>query len=425
MRLLLVGAFPYPHRQGSQVYFQEQAIALRAAGAEVELLTYASHGPASDDPDDWRAVDGFVHRKAPSWTAPSGIRSGPSFGKPLADLGLAYALNDAIASSIRKSASFDCVLTHNLEAALVSKICQMTQGSSCPPVVYCVHTLMENELSAYFKCLKVLDNFHTKSFRDRIALRVKRVIDAAGGRLDRLAAQSCDGWIALTQSAKCVMKSASSAQGALIPPPIPDPRHRLAPIDPESICLRHDLIPGHFILYSGNLDAYQELDQLAAAAMLVERDRADRMALPIVVASHDPNVLSLGNDLNAVETRHVETDREMQGLIAGARATITMRRAEGGFPIKLANSLAWGTAPIVFHGAEWGLSHERNAWVAAPGRPDEALAEAILVLSQEPGLAARLGEGARQQYEMAHRPELAAERTLALIDGVRLARAAA
>ena len=33
MRLLLVGAFPYPHHQGSQVYFQEQAIALRSAGA--------------------------------------------------------------------------------------------------------------------------------------------------------------------------------------------------------------------------------------------------------------------------------------------------------------------------------------------------------------------------------------------------------
>ena len=71
MRLLLVGAFPYPHHQGSQVYFQEQAIALRAAGADVELLTYASRGPVGDDLDRWRAVDGFLHHKAPAWTAPS------------------------------------------------------------------------------------------------------------------------------------------------------------------------------------------------------------------------------------------------------------------------------------------------------------------------------------------------------------------
>ena len=42
MRLLLVGAFPYPLGQGSQIYFQEQAQALRAAGADVEMLTYAS-----------------------------------------------------------------------------------------------------------------------------------------------------------------------------------------------------------------------------------------------------------------------------------------------------------------------------------------------------------------------------------------------
>ena len=84
MRLLLVGAFPYPHHQGSQVYFQEQAIALRAAGADVELLTYASQGPVGDDLDRWRALDGFLHHKAPAWTAPSGLRSGPSLGKPLA-----------------------------------------------------------------------------------------------------------------------------------------------------------------------------------------------------------------------------------------------------------------------------------------------------------------------------------------------------
>ena len=58
MRLLLVGAFPYPHHQGSQVYFQEQAIALRSAGAQVELLTYgrADEG-APEDPERWRALD--------------------------------------------------------------------------------------------------------------------------------------------------------------------------------------------------------------------------------------------------------------------------------------------------------------------------------------------------------------------------------
>lgn len=423
MRLLLVGAFPYPHYQGSQVYFQEQAIALRAAGADVELLTYASRGPVGGDLDRWRALDGFLHHKAPAWTAPSGRRSGPSLGKPMADLGLAYALNDAIASSIYDNALFDCIMTHNIEAALVSALCGMTRSSSGPPVVYCVHTMMENELSSYSKWLKKKSITPGSRFPDRMSSRVKRVIDTLGGGLDRFAARSSDGWIALTHSSECVMKSASSSPGELIAPPIPDLRHRLFPIDAEDTCLRHKLVPDHYILYSGNLDAYQELDQLKAAVQSLEHARTDLMLLPIVIASHDPDVLALKDHAAGLEVRHVETDHEMQGLISAARATITMRRAEGGFPIKLANSLACGTAPIVFHGLEWGLSHNQDAWVADPERPEESLAEAIISLSRNVSLARQLGIGARRRYETAHAPRVVAERTLALIEEVLLGRA--
>ncbi len=86
MRLLLVGAFPYPHHQGSQVYFQEQAIALRAAGADVELLTYASRGPVGDDLDRWRALDGLPASQGPcldsaEWTA-LGAKPCKTFGGP-------------------------------------------------------------------------------------------------------------------------------------------------------------------------------------------------------------------------------------------------------------------------------------------------------------------------------------------------------
>jgi glycosyltransferase involved in cell wall biosynthesis len=89
MRLLLVGAFPYPHHQGSQIYFREQARALRNAGAEVELLTYASGlGPMEADSES----DGFLHHTPPAWTAPRRLNSGPAWGKPLADIALAMTL---------------------------------------------------------------------------------------------------------------------------------------------------------------------------------------------------------------------------------------------------------------------------------------------------------------------------------------------
>ncbi len=113
MRLLLVGAFAYPHALGSQIYFQEQAIALRAAGAEVQLLTYGPPRPSEDeralphagDPDRWRALDGFDHIALPAWAAPSSRRAGPNLGKPFADLCLATALRRRLrASSSTKSA---------------------------------------------------------------------------------------------------------------------------------------------------------------------------------------------------------------------------------------------------------------------------------------------------------------------------------
>ncbi len=124
-------------------------------------------------------------------------------------------------------------MTHNIEASIVSALCGMTRSSAGPPVVYCVHTMMENELSSYSKWLKPKSITPDSCFADRMSSRVKRVIDTLGGRLDRFAARSSDGWIALTHSSDCVMKSASSSPGALIAPPIPDLRHRLFPIDAE------------------------------------------------------------------------------------------------------------------------------------------------------------------------------------------------
>ena len=120
MRLLLVGAFPYPHHQGSQVYLQEQAIALRAAGAEVDLLTYPVAAPIGDDPERWRALDGFRHLTPPAWTARVPLRSGPSRGKPLADLGLAMTLRHAVASSSAGDDAYDAILTHHVEATLAA-----------------------------------------------------------------------------------------------------------------------------------------------------------------------------------------------------------------------------------------------------------------------------------------------------------------
>ncbi len=419
MRLLLVGAFAYPHHQGSQVYFQEQAIALRAAGAEVELLTYASGiAPSGGHPDRWRALDGFRHWKAAAWTSPSSLLSGPGWGKPLANLGLAMTLYDAIASKMLRSSGYDAILTHNIEAGLVAAFVGMTRHMARIPIVYCVHTLMEHELSTYVKCLNTLDILaepvSIRSDPARLRHTLRRVIDRSGARLDGLLARRADGWIALTRSADRVMRRSSNRPGALIPPPLPDPRHRLEKLTPLRTAHRYGLEYKDFYLYSGNLDGYQDLEFLATAT----RNRG-RGSPRIVLASHDPAVVEIAVGSGAgFETRWVESETAMLSLLAAARASLVTRRAPGGFPIKLVNSLAVGTAPITFLEREWGLTDGVNARVVGRHRPEDALAEAIGSLDRSPELAVRLGLRARELYEANHLPPTSAGRTLDLIEEV-------
>ncbi len=416
MRLLLVGAFPYPHHQGSQVYFQEQAIALRAAGAEIELLTYASAAsPAEDVLDRWRALDGFVHHETPPWTTPSSLRSGPSWAKPLADVGLAMTLNDAIASSMLRSGRYDAILTHNVEASVVAVLLGMLRPRARIPLVYCVHTLMENELSTYSKPLKNKEIIpDIERMEEPVGGLRRRLVERAGQFLDRRLARHADGWIALTHASARIMRRSSNRPGALIPPAIPDPRHRAEALDPERVARRHRLEPKGFYLYSGNLDGYQELELLAAVSR-----RRGQAGPKIILASHDPAVLNLRLESGSgLETRHVESQTEMLSLLAAARASLVTRRAEGGFPIKLVNSLAVGTPPISFLEREWGLSDGVNALIAASLRPAAAYTAAIEKLDHDRAFAAHLGAGARALYEANHRPVPAAERSLRLIEQI-------
>ncbi len=417
MRLLLVGAFSYPHHQGSQVYFQEQAIALRAAGAEVELLTYGKWDERPpEDPERWRALDGFVHHSIPPDARPRSTASGPSLAKLRADLALRRSLYDAVASRTSLIASYDAILTHNLEACVIALRERVKNPSSCPPVVYCVHTLMRHELSAYAKPNRFAGLRPPPHLLSPLGDCVKRVIDGFGGRLDRWAAQRADGWVALTHSASRVMRQHSDRPGAIVPPPLPDPRHRLfdAPLTPST----RPADP--FFLYTGNLDGYQELPLIEGAVRRLASRSAP--APRIVVASFDPDVAAADRRWpDGIEPRHVTSEAEMQALTAAARGTLVPRLALGGFPIKLVNSLANGTPAITFHDREWGLENGTNVRVVDAGDPIAGLAAAIEDLAANPDRATELGRNARARYEAAHRPAITADQTLALVEEVRIA----
>ena len=223
--------------------------------------------------------------------------------------------------------------------------------------------------------------------------------------------------IGLTQTAARVMRRYSHRPGALIPPPLPDPDHRHEALEVETTQQKFALTKDPYLIYSGNLDGYQEIEVLTAAAALLERDFG-AAAPTIVVASHDADGLDGAELPEPIRRCLVTSDHEMQALIAGARASVIMRRAAGGFPIKLANSLALGTAPIVFLEKEWGLSDGVNARVVEVETPVESLAVAMAQMGGDAGLAKRLGAGARRHFESEHRPAVVALRTEEFLQSV-------
>ena len=216
------------------------------------------------------------------------------------------------------------------------------------------------------------------------------------------------------------MRADSTAPGALIPPPLPDP---FATTNPDEHRRDADSFERlgvewkQYFLYSGNLDGYQEIEVLAQAAALLTRATTAASAAPrLLVASHDPAVRARIDGLPGLDACVVESAEEMLALIRGARACILMRQAEGGYPIKLVNAHAVGTPTIAFRGREWGLVDGRNALLANLDRPGASLAEAILRLRGDDALAEGLGRGARALYLDRHTPERAARDTLALVE---------
>ncbi|MEZ4332222.1 MAG: glycosyltransferase [Myxococcota bacterium] len=521
LRLLLVGAFRYPHDQGSQIYFQEQAIALRAAGAEVDLLTYgptreadAAQDPASDlaprswtpggepaDPDRWRALDGFEHGTIPHAAAPRSARSGPHLDKPLADLALAWAIRRRIrragrderaarepfdppgrcarranlasaedaaldaswitprsastaapseaagpsaSASFRASSrrgsdptvapsgserpcdrSYDAILAHHAEATIAALIACAPRVRAGPPILYCAHTLLEEELPTYGKSVwsRILgriapaptgDDPETADARRR-ARALAGMLASCGRVLDARLARHASGWIALTRSAERVMRASSARPGARIAPPMPDPCPLASRAEREHTVRRLGLEPGRYFLYSGNLDPYQDLPLLYETARRREGTRPDApTALPIVVATHGAQgVVPPPPGFHVIRVGRVA---QAQALIATARATLIPRLGLGGFPIKLANSLAAGTPVVALHDAEWGLADGREALIGDRADPAGSLARALARLECDDALAARLGRGARATWQRAHAPPVVARATLALIE---------
>jgi len=379
-RLALLGAFPFPYPQGSQVFAGEQARALRAAGAQPLFFSYGRG--QGERPRDVELVT------TPRWASPRRMRSGPRWGKPLAD---AFLLGRYLQEARRER--FDAALAHNAEAAVVALA---ARAHTRVPVVYVAHTILSHELSAYGPS------------------SLAPALDRTGAALDRWIARRADAVIALCEAGRRSLAPHARSPVVVIPPgldPVPPPAADLR----AALCRRLGLERGGFILYTGNLDAYQELDLLRAAA-----SRLPAATPAIVIATHDAR----GANRRAGEStrvRYVEIGgiEEVRALCAEARLLVATRRRPGGFPIKLLNYMEAARPIVVFEGAAADLEHGRSAWVVPDSTGAAGLADSIARLLDDAALCQRLGAGARLRLETRHAWPAIAESTLAVVTRLR------
>ncbi len=389
-RIALLAAMPFPLPQGSQVFLAEQARALARSGADVTVLCYGDGIDVGDAREASRGDPGLEvlatgasecsppHLvRAPRSLSQTPLRAGPSARKPLADLAL---LGSWLRCARRRR--FDAVLAHNAEAALVALTARPTLRV---PVVYVAHTLLRHELSSY------------------VPAALAGSASALGAWLDATFARRADAVIALSREAE--QRLAANARGpvARIAPALSPG----APPSAESVrktCALHGLSAGRFVLYAGNLDAYQDLADLAYVATRID-------PVPVVVATHERHRTAPA----PARTLRIQEIRTLRLLTHGAALCLIARRRPGGFPVKLLNYLEAGRAVVAHAEVGDGLTHDETGWLLPRGSSTGAAADAVARLLRDPDRCARLGIAGRMHLAAAHDPADRARDVLALV----------
>jgi glycosyltransferase involved in cell wall biosynthesis len=352
LRIAILGACPYPVPQGSQVFLRDTALALRRRGHDVHVVVYG-YGDGVD------ASGLRVHR---SMRIPfvRRTKAGPSLFKPILDFALLTTLRRVI-----REHRIEVVQAHNYEGLLVAL------AAGARPIVYQAHNAMADELPHYL------------GFR-LLGRRIGRWLDRT---FPRRAAHAIAPHPHLAQY--LISCGCAPARVSVAPPP--------AVVDWVERGTAEGTAPP--VLYTGNLDAYQNLSFLRR---VMERVREIAPECQFEVATRDPVRF---DGAVVVETPDFATTRE---VLSRDAVVVCPRVSWSGYPIKLLNAMAAGKAVVACRSAAHPLEHGRTGLVV-DDNDEEAFAAAVVCLMRDPSLRARLGEAAREAVRIRHCPERFAE----------------
>ncbi len=364
-RVALVAACPFPTLQGSQLLIRRLAQGLRQRGHEVVVVAYA------DGLDD--APADIPVRRTPRIPGCRARGSGPHAAK----LALDVALFATLLRVVREE-RIEIIHAHNYEAALVGLVASRLTGT---PLIYHSHNALAEELPTYF--------------RGRLTRRLARTL---GALIDREVPRRADHCIAICRELVEFLRTRGAGIVDVIAPGgALDEFPARSLRDLEVIRARFGFGTRPILLYTGNLDGYQNLELLLASIGRVHRAVPDAV---LVLATHAaPRTLrALRAGQAGVRVITAEDFATVRDLLQIADVALCPRREWSGFPMKLLNYMAAGKAVVVSAGSAKAVRHRVNGWVVSDGSPS-GYADAIVHLLGAPDLRAALGRAARRTVE--------------------------
>ncbi len=356
LRVVQAAAFPFPSPQGSQVYVRGMARALARRGHDILVVCYA-HGQGEPD-EEYRVI------RTPRVPGYQSMRAGPDLVKPWLDLALAARLS---------SLDADLIHAHNYEAPLAAYVARALRGT---PVVYNNHNTMGEELHRYFQ-----------------SRPMRKAAHALGRALDRSVPRRADACVAISQSAVGVLEQFGCRRIHHIPPGV-EPED-LEGVDREGTRHRFGLGDRVWVVYAGNPDPYQDLEDLVDAVLGIPE-----VGLLMVSASSLKQWEDRAASLPPERKRFVVTAHwpEVRNLVAAADIAALPRRVCSGYPIKLLNTLGLGLPTVCAEGSAQPI----EGVLRVPNGKPEALGEALLELARDPRRRKELGRRARRDVLSNH-----------------------
>jgi protein involved in polysaccharide export with SLBB domain/glycosyltransferase involved in cell wall biosynthesis len=357
-RIAMVAACPFPSLRGSQVLVRELAEGLANLGHTVHVVTY----PTAQHMVAVRRI--AIHRvpKIPGlWTArPFGWQ------KIVLDLLLVWLLYRVV-----RREGIQVIHAHNAEGPLVALLVRLLTGV---PVIYHAHNALSDELPCYF--------------RGRLP---RRAAARLGAVLDHALARGTDFSVALTDRLGAFLALRGAAgRVAVVPPAVTPLRAGARPIKKRG--------RAPVIMYAGNLDPYQDLDLLVSAFDRVSAaEPAAQLVLVTHKATHAQTARRAARLAERPGVRVVEASTFAAACreLAGADVVACPRGSWSGFPIKVLNYMNLGRPVVQARASGHAVRDGVDGLLFNEGDP-RSLARSIVRMLQDPALAARLGQEARQ-----------------------------